>query len=140
MADVINAVLEDGDPLRAHAEGETAEALRVVAAVAQHHRMNHAGAHDLQPARPLAHAAPLAAADDAIHVHLDARLGEREVAGADANPPFLAEQPAGEGADRALEVGHRDPVADSQALDLVEHDLATGGDRLIAVAHARQDD
>src|SRR5262249_24793798 len=54
LADVVDGVAQHGDALRAHAEGETAELCRVVAAVPQHDRMDHAGAHDLQPARLLA--------------------------------------------------------------------------------------
>src|SRR5215813_2785083 len=76
LADVVDGVAQHGDALRAHAEGETAELCRVVAAVPQHDRMDHAGAHDLQPARLLAQPAALAGADDAVHVHLNRRLGE----------------------------------------------------------------
>ena len=75
-----------------------------------------------------------------IDVHLDRRLGERKIARTEANLPFLSEQPAGEGGDRALQVGHGDVFADDQALDLLELDFAAGGDRLIAVAHAGQND
>ena len=41
---------------------------------------------------------------------------------------------------RALEIGHRHVLADRQAFDLLEHDLAARRDGLVAVAHARQDD
>src|SRR6266404_1684633 len=58
MPDVVDAVLTDGNPFRSHAEGEAAEALGVIAAILQHGGMYHAGPHDLQPAAPLAHAAP----------------------------------------------------------------------------------
>src|SRR5207244_1964414 len=83
LADIVDGVFQHADPLRPHAEGEAAELVRVVAAVPQDHRVDHTRAHDLQPAAPLAQAAALAAADDAVHVHLNARFGEREVAGAD---------------------------------------------------------
>src|SRR5262249_39744764 len=102
LANVIDGVLEHGDPLWPHAEGEAGELVGVVAAVLEHHRVHHARAHDFQPASPLAHAAALAAADDAVHVHFDRRLGEREVAGADAYLALLAEHPPGEGDDRPL--------------------------------------
>src|SRR5262245_33349335 len=59
QSDVVDAVLQLGDALRPHAEREAAELLRVVAAVAQHHWMNHARPHDLQPAAALAQGAPL---------------------------------------------------------------------------------
>jgi hypothetical protein len=67
------------------------------------------------------------------------RLGEREVAAADAHLPLRAEHPPGEGRDRPLQVGHRHTLADGQPLDLVELDLAARADRLVAVAHPRQD-
>ena len=47
------ACLQHRDPLRAHAEREAADLRRVVAAVAQHRRVDHARAHDLQPAGAL---------------------------------------------------------------------------------------
>src|SRR5262249_47993758 len=139
LPDVVDGVLEHGDALRAHAEGKAGPLLGIVAAVVQDTRVYHAGAHDLQPAALLAQAAALAAADDAVHVHFDRRFGKREVAGADAHAPVLAEQAPREGDDRALEVGHADARADRQPLDLLELDLAARGDGLVAVAHAGQD-
>src|SRR5579871_4180340 len=41
LADVVQGVGEHGDALGAHAEGEAAVHGRVVAAVAQHHRVDH---------------------------------------------------------------------------------------------------
>src|SRR5260370_7971403 len=89
MPNVVDAVLADGDALRSHAEGEAAEAFGIIAAVLQHRGVDHAGAHDLQPAAPLAHAATLAAAADAVHVDFDAWFGEREVARPTAHLPVL---------------------------------------------------
>src|SRR5262249_3482618 len=138
-ADVVDTVLELRHPLRPHAEGEAGELLRVVAAVAQHHRVDHARSHDLQPAAALAHGAAALAAQDAVHIHFDARRREWEVPGADAYLPVGAEQFAGQRHDGAFQVGHRHARADRQALDLEELDLATDGDLLVAVAHAGKD-
>src|SRR3972149_4500136 len=55
--DVVDPVLQHGDALRPHAEGEPAVLLWVVAAVLQHHRMHHPAPQDLQPAGALAHRA-----------------------------------------------------------------------------------
>src|SRR5262249_48885080 len=74
LPDTAHPILAHHDPLRPHAERKTTEAHRIVAAVAQHHRMHHARAHDLDPAAALAQAAAGTGADDAIHVHLDRRL------------------------------------------------------------------
>ena len=48
------------------------------------------------------------------------RLGEREEVRAQAHLALVAEDRAGEGQQRALEVGERDVLVDRQALDLVE--------------------
>ena len=72
-------VFEHGDAFGAEAGREAGELCGVVAAVLQHDRVNHAAAADLQPAAALANRAALAAADEALHVDLRARLGEREV-------------------------------------------------------------
>src|SRR3954454_7954227 len=60
-----DAVLEEGDPLDPHAEGEALHALGVVAVlgdVAEHVRVDHAGAEDLDPTRALAQRAARAVA------------------------------------------------------------------------------
>ena len=100
--------------------------------------MHHAGAQDFQPAGVLAQGAAVAVADDAIHVDLDARLGEGEMAATEADLALGAVHAAGEVDQHAFQVGHGDVLADRQPLHLVEHDLRAGGDGLVAVAHARQ--
>src|SRR5205823_10798254 len=124
---VVDAVLADGNPFRSHAEGEAAEALGVIAAILQHGGMHHAGPHDLQPAAPLAHAAPLATAADAVHVDFDARFREREIARTDAHLPVFAEHPPCKCDDGPLQVGHGHPATDDQPFHLIELDLAACG-------------
>src|SRR5713101_4084638 len=114
MPNVVDAVLADGDPFGSHAEGEAAEAFGIIAAVLQHRGVDHAGAHDLQPAAPLAHAATLAATTDAVHVDFDARFREREVARTDAHLPILAEHPSRKCDDGPLQVGHGHAATDDQ--------------------------
>ena len=63
---------------------------------------------------------PLAVAEEARDVRLDRRLREREVVGAEADLPLLAEQGAHEVEQRSLQVGERDAAVDRQPLDLVE--------------------
>ena len=126
-----HAVLEHRDPLDSHAERETLYPLGVVALVAheaEHVRVDHARAHDLDPARPLAEGAeravtlaPGRVAREARHVDLDTRLGEREVAGAQAHPLALAEGRARELEQSALEVGQRDVLIHRETLHLREH-------------------
>src|SRR5665647_3358281 len=78
QAQVGDAVLEHRHALHTHAEGEAGDLLGVVVDEVVDRGVDHAGAHDLEPAGVLARAAALAAAEPAAHVHLDARLGERE--------------------------------------------------------------
>ena len=128
MADVVDAVLEHGDALRPHAEGEAGVDVRVVAGGAQHVGVHHARAEDLQPV-----AAPLDG-------HVDAGLDEREVVAAEADARLRAEHPAGELEERVLEVGERDAPVHGEPLDLVELGLVGGVGRLVAVALAGDDD
>ena len=69
----------------AHAEGEAAVLVRVDAAVAQHLRVHHARAHDLQAAGELAGAAARAAADQAVDRQVHARLHVGEIVAAEAH-------------------------------------------------------
>ncbi len=59
-------------------------------------------------------------AERALDVDLDAGLGEGEEAGAQPHLEPLAEQRAGQVAQRALEVGEGQAPVDGEALDLVE--------------------
>src|SRR5258708_16975844 len=89
--DVVDAVAQHGDPLDAQPEGEAAIFVGIVANIAQHARINLAGAAHLEPAAVLTDAAAAATADDAVYVELGAGLREREVARADANLPADAD-------------------------------------------------
>src|SRR4051812_32722734 len=77
--DVVDAVFHHGDALRAHAEGEALDALGIVARVAQHERMHHARAEELDRAAALADATARAATDVALDGHVEAGLHEREI-------------------------------------------------------------
>ena len=92
------------DALDAHAEREALVALGVDAAVAEHDRVDHAGAEDRHPAGPRARRAPRAVADDAQDVERHGRLGERVVAGPEPGRPAGAEHRVGELVEQALEV------------------------------------
>ena len=101
-------VLEHGDALDAHPEGPAGHFLGIVAHVAEHVRVHHPRAEDLEPAALLADAAAVAAADEAQHVDLGRGLGEREERRPEARSRARAEHLAGEQLERALEVGHGD--------------------------------
>src|SRR3989304_5692828 len=94
---IVDLVLQHGDALRPHAEGEPAELLRVVPSVYQHHRMHHPAPQDLQPAGALAHRAALPSAHEALDVHLRRGLGEGEVGRPETSLDRLSEETAGGG-------------------------------------------
>src|SRR5438105_1232295 len=103
-AKVAHVVLEHRQPVQPGAEGEAGIVFGVDAAVAQHLRMHHPGAEDLEPA-PLAAATPGAGANSTGNGRPDARLGEREVITHDPNAPLGTEERACEILDRPLQVG-----------------------------------
>src|SRR5690242_19952387 len=117
--DVVDAIAQHGDPLDAQPEGEAAILVGIVANIAQHARINLAGAAHLEPAAVLADAAARAAADDAVYVELGAGLREREVAWAEADLAAGAEELAGEALQRATQMGHGGGLVDQQPLHLV---------------------
>src|SRR4051812_47922074 len=116
-AEVRHAVTQEGDALDPHPEREALHLFGLVAVVldeAEHVRVDHPRAEDLDPARALAERVAravgevaLAAAVEARHVDLDARLGEREVAGADVHLALGAEDRAGELSENPDQVAER---------------------------------
>src|SRR4051794_25929395 len=102
--DVGPAGAEHRHAVDAGAEREAAVALRVIANLAEHFGIHHAGAGDLHPPRALAHRAgataaggavggrlALAGAEHAAEVDLGRRLGEREERRSQPQPHVLPE-------------------------------------------------
>ena len=102
--------------------------------------MHHAGAEDLDPALALAHAAALAVALEALHVHLAARLGEGEMVRAEPGHGVGTVNTPHQRIEGALEVAHGDALVDHKTLDLVEHGRMSGVDLILAVDAARSED
>ena len=128
-------------PLDAEPEREAGVDVGVDPARAQHLAVDHAGATELDPARPAAGAARLGAAPgllavagEAEEVGLHARLGEREVVGPHPGAGLLAEHDAHERVERAAQVGHRQALVDGEALDLVE-DRRVGRVEVVGAEH-----
>ena len=126
--DIRNAMPEHRDALDADAEGEARVPLRVVADMLEHVRIDHASAEDLHPA--------VAPRD----VNLDARLGERKEARAQADLAVGAEELLRQMVERALEVRERDALVDQEPFDLLEVRGVRGVLRVAAVDAARADD
>ena len=145
-----DAVLQHRDPLDPHAEGEPLHLLRVVglaADEAEHVRVDHPGAEDLDPAAALAQRVALAAGEHAAavaaeagDVDLHAGLGEREEVGLQPRLALGPEDRPRDRLERPREVGERDALGDREPLDLVEHRQVRGVDRVAAVDGARHDD
>ena len=89
--------------------------------------------------RPPSHLAR-ALAGEAGDVDLDAGLGEREEAGAEADLALGPEDRPRELVEGALEVGEGDPLGDRQPLDLVEDRAVGGVEGVAAVAAPGHDD
>src|SRR4030095_15349186 len=140
VANIVDAVFQHGNTLRPHAEGKPAKHLGVIAPIAEHLGMHHTGSKNLQPPTVLADRAALAAADDAVHIDLDAGLGKGEMAAAKAHLAVLTKHPTGKIDQHTFQIRHGDVRAYREALNLMEHDFGACRDRLIAVTHARQDD
>src|SRR5919201_2580734 len=136
--EVGNAVAEQGDPLLAEAEGETRHLVGVVADVAEHVRVDHPGAGQLDPARSLARRAAGAVTQKAGHGDADGRLREREEVGDEPNLALRPEQRAADVAQRAFEVGEGDPAVDREALHLVEDRRVRRVDGVAPVHAARR--
>src|SRR5207247_3591971 len=92
QADVRDPMAQHRDPLEAHPEGEARNLLGVVADVAEHVRVDEPGAGELDPARELARAAAVSAAEEARDCDPERRLGEREEVGDEADLLVLAEE------------------------------------------------
>src|ERR1035437_8587336 len=81
---IIHAVLQNGNPFHAHAEGESRNLRRIVVHESVHIRIDHAAAEQLDPSAGLAVAArtavarAFAVAEDATDLHVGARLGKWE--------------------------------------------------------------
>src|SRR5690606_30398065 len=139
QAQVIDAIAQHGQTLHAHAEGEALEFLGIDAGHAQHVRVHHAAAHDLQPAGLLADAAALAGAHHALHVDLGGWLGEREEGRTEAHAQRLLEEHPQEFLDGALQIREADALVRQQAFHLVEH-RRVGDIRVAAIHASRADD
>ena len=122
-------MLEHGDPLDPHPEGEALDPVGVIAVVTdmlEHVGIHHPRAEDLDPRRALAQRAALPVgghpllAVEAGDVDLGARLSEREEVRAHPDLALVAEDRAREGEQRALEIGERDVVVDGETFELVE--------------------
>src|SRR5688572_24700897 len=76
-AQIRHAVFEHGDTIDAHAPGEALVLVRIEPAIAQHIRVDHAAAQNLEPVGALAEA-DLAALARALDVDLSRWFGEGE--------------------------------------------------------------
>src|SRR5579863_10227622 len=121
-ADVIDAVAQHAQALHTHAEGPAAVAFRIYTAGFEHVGVYHPATQHLQPAGLLAHAAALAAAEEAADVHFRARLHEREEGGAETQlEVVLLEEALHEIREGAAQVRHAHALVHQEALHLVEH-------------------
>ena len=121
-----------------HSERPAGVAFRIVPDVRDHGRIYHAGTHDLEPVGFLA--GTIWTRDDALHVDLSARLGEREEGRTEPDLGIWTPVAPGEFGQRALEVHERDTLVDDEALDLHEGRRVRRIVRIAAIDPARRED
>ncbi len=109
VADVGDAVLPHADSLDAEAKREAGHFFRIVTNRPQDVRIHHSGTADLHPLAIMP------------NIAFDARLRERKETGAKANLKLLTKIRLPKHLQYALQVGHRHPLVDAQAFNLVEH-------------------
>src|SRR2546422_3618699 len=90
--DVGNVILDHCEAVGAQAEGPARITVGIDAAVAEHFGVDHAAAHQFNPAAPLAHAAAPSVADHATHGYLAARLREGKESRIETRADLLAEE------------------------------------------------
>src|SRR6516162_6478825 len=113
--DLLDLVLQYGDALHTHAEGEAQNLRRVVAVLLhelEHVGIDHSAAQQLDPAAEFALAAAVAAAEDAAYLHVGAGLGERKERRVEARFYRRAEQRLHGVVERALQVAEGDVGVD----------------------------
>src|SRR5438105_9489423 len=128
--DIVNAVLQHGNAVHAHAEGEAADLVRIVAIgfnEAEDIRINHAAAEELDPSAGFAEPAILGRAEfasaatfEAGNLHVRARFSEGKEAGIETRLHAGAEEFFHGVVERALEVAKSDVGVHSETFHLVE--------------------
>jgi len=125
--DVVDAVLEHGQAIHAHAEGEPADFLCIVVHEAIDGGIDHASAEEFDPAGAFALAAgcaggarAAASAKNAGDVEFHGGFREGKIAGAEARFHAFAEELLHEVFDGAREIAEGDVRVDGEAFDLVK--------------------
>src|SRR6266850_2861719 len=126
--DVVNPILQHGDSLYTHAEGETRDFLWIVADKTEHLGIDHTGTENFQPARRFANPAGLpfrnrsfAAANQTLDVDLGARFGERKETGPKPHPGILAEDLLQNMSEHSFEIRKSDVPIYHEAFYLMKH-------------------
>src|SRR6266700_2903776 len=144
--DIVDAVLEHRQAVDADAEGEAADFPGVVIHEAVDGGIDHAGAEKLDPCGAFAFRAGAtvrtagSATKGAGDIELDARLGEWEIAGAEARFDAGTEELSYEILDRAGEIAKGDVRVDGEAFDLVKGEGVSGVRIVAAIDLSGNDD
>src|SRR5258706_8113776 len=120
---VVDAVVHHSQALAAHSKSETRNPGWVVAVIfdeAEDVGIDHAAAHEFDPAGLFTGAAAFAAADDAADGDVGAGLGKREERREETGLHAGAEQGFHGVVERAFEIAEGDVAIDGQAFDLVK--------------------
>ena len=87
----------------------------------EHRRVGHAGPQNLQPSRAGTDPAPFPPANEALNIHLGARLGEREETGPEPEPCLLSEHLMDKDREHPFQIRKGDSLVHQKSFDLVKH-------------------
>src|ERR1700682_661435 len=139
LPQVGHAVFQHRDAVDAHAPGKTLVDVGIDAAGAQHVRMHHAAAENLQPVLAFAEA-NLALVAPALDIDLERRLGERKERRPESHVDVIhLEERLAEFVQDPFEVPEMRTLVDDEALDLVKL-RRMGGVGIDAIGAARAND
>src|ERR1700688_4465799 len=143
---IIHPILQQRDPVRAHAKRKSRDLSRVIPIVfhkLKHIRIDHAASQNLNPSRLLARTARIvtssatAATNKARHKHLRARLGKRKKRWTKtrlhARPKKLLHRVI----ERPLQISESNIGVDRQSFDLMKHRRVARVRRIVAVYNTR---
>src|SRR5208283_5653101 len=141
---IIHPILQQSDPVRAHAKREPRNLPRIVSVVPnklEHIRIDHPASENLNPASLLAWPAgriiraapPTPAANEARNKHLGARLGEREKRRTKTRLHARPEKFLHGMIERPLQIAESDVGVDRQPFDLMKHRRVARIRRIVAM-------
>src|SRR5258706_12150888 len=137
---IVYAIAHHCESVESDVNVETLPLHRIDARSPQDLWMRRTPRHHLHPANALAHRATHALADEALHVDLESRLHEREVACSHPHRDLASEYRAQDGIHQEMPGGERHASIDHEGFVLEEGALVTCIGSLVSIHPARVDE